>query len=89
MFDLSNYLPKVYLFLVDDRIEHKQELTKTGVNKNIVATPNYNEYKDVLQNIKCLGPKYRSIKSKVEIKEQEAIKPTNFLCDAFIIKYVS
>lgn len=48
MFDLSNYLPKVYLFLVDDRIEHKQELTKTGMNKNIVATPNYNEYKDVL-----------------------------------------
>lgn len=52
-------MPKVYLFLVDDRIEHKKALTKTGVNKNIVATPNHNEYKDVLQNIQCLGPKYR------------------------------
>ena len=41
---------KMYSFLVDNN-EHKKA---TGVNKNIVATIDHNEYEDVLLKNKCL-----------------------------------
>ena len=43
--------PKIYLFLVDDSNDHKKA---KRVNKNVVATISYGEYKDVLLNKKCL-----------------------------------
>ena len=53
--------PKMYLYLVDDNSEHKK--TK-GVNKNVVATISYNEYKDVSLNKNCLRQSVNSIESK-------------------------
>ena len=41
---------KIYSFLVNDSSEHKKP---NGVNRNVVATINYNECKDVLLNRKC------------------------------------
>ena len=35
---------QMYLYLVDDNIEHKKA---KNVNKNVVATMSHNEYKDV------------------------------------------
>ena len=43
--------PNMYLFLADDTSEHKKE---KGVNRNVVTTISYNEYKDVLLNNICL-----------------------------------
>ena len=43
--------PKMYLYLLDNNIEHKNA---KDVNKNYVATISHNEYKDVLLNEKCL-----------------------------------
>ena len=43
--------PKVYSYLVDNDSEHKKA---KGVNKNVVATINRNEYNDVLLNKKYL-----------------------------------
>ena len=53
--------PKMYSYLVDDNSEHKK--TK-GVNKNVVATISYNEYKDVSLNKNCLRQPVNSIESK-------------------------
>ena len=41
---------KMYSFLVDNS-KHKKA---KGVNRNVVATKSYNEYKDVLLNNKCI-----------------------------------
>ena len=42
-------------------VNHNSEHNKTkGVNRNIVATISYNEYKDVLLNKKCLRHSNRS-----------------------------
>ena len=38
---------KTFLFLVDGNSKYKKA---KGVNKNVVATISYNEYKDVLLN---------------------------------------
>ena len=43
--------PNMYSFLADDNSEHKKE---KGVNRNVVTTISYNEYKDVLLNNICL-----------------------------------
>ena len=43
--------PKIYSFLVDDSSKRKK---MKGVNKNVVATISYNEYKDALLNNKFL-----------------------------------
>ena len=43
--------PKMYSNLVNDNGEHKKE---KSINKNVVATISYNEYRDVLLNKKCL-----------------------------------
>ena len=53
--------PKMYSYLVDDNSEHKK--TK-GVNRNVVATINHNEYKDDLLNKKCLRRSMNRIQSK-------------------------
>ena len=43
--------PKMYSFLVDDRSDHKKA---KSVNKNVVVTISFNEYKNLLFNQKCL-----------------------------------
>ena len=63
--ELVGLKPKMCSFLVDD----SSELKKTkDVNKNVVATVSYNEYKDVLLNNKCLSG-IQWIESKVKIME--------------------
>ena len=52
---------KTYSFLVDNN-EHKKA---NGVNRNVVATISYNEYKDVLLNNKCIHSMNR-IRSRIE-----------------------
>ena len=51
----------MYSYLVDNNSEYKKA---KGVNKNIVATINHNEYKDVLLNKKCLRHSMNRIQSK-------------------------
>ena len=51
----------MYSYLGDDNSEHKK---KKSVNKNVVATISYNEYKDVLLNKKCLRQSMNGIQSK-------------------------
>ena len=53
--------PKIYSYLVDDNSEHKKA---KGVNKNVVATISYYEYKDVLLNKECLRHPMNRIQSK-------------------------
>ena len=53
--------PKIYLFLVDDKSEHKKS---KGVNKIVVATISHIEYKDVLLNQKCLRHSINRIQNK-------------------------
>ena len=53
--------PKMHSLLVDDNSEHKKV---KGVNRNVVATISYNEYKYVLLNNKCLRYSINSIQSK-------------------------
>ena len=51
----------MYSYLVGNNSEHKKA---KGVNRNIVATISYNEYKDVLLNKKCLRHSMNRIQSK-------------------------
>ena len=53
--------PKMYWFLVDSNSENKKA---KDVNRNVVATRNYNEYKCVLLNNKCLKHSINRIQSK-------------------------
>ena len=53
--------PKIYSLLVEDNSEHKKA---NGVNRNVVAIINHNEYKDVLLNNKCLRHSMNRIQSK-------------------------
>ena len=53
--------PKTYSYLVNENSEHKKE---KGGNRNVVATINDNEYKDILQNEKCLRYSMNRMKSK-------------------------
>ena len=52
---------KMYLFLVDDRNEHKKAKC---VNKNVVVRISHGEYKDVLLNNECLRYSISRIQSK-------------------------
>ena len=52
--------PKMYLFLVDDSSEHKKV---KGMNKNVVSTISYSEYKDVWLINKCLLRSMKRIQS--------------------------
>ena len=52
---------QMYLYLVDDNIEHKKA---KNVNKNVVATMSHNEYKDVSLNKKCLRYSMNRTQSK-------------------------
>ena len=54
--------PQLDSFLVDDSSEHKKT---NDVNKNVVATISYNEYKDVLLNNKCLRHSMHRIQRKI------------------------
>ena len=47
--------------MVDDNNEHNKA---KGVNKNVIETISYNEYKDVLLNKKCLRHSMNKIQSK-------------------------
>ena len=53
--------PKMYSFVIDDSIEHKDA---KGVNKNVVKTIHHKEYKDVLLNKKYLRHLTNRIQSK-------------------------
>ena len=56
---------KMYLLLVDGYSKHKKA---KDVNRNVVATISYNEYKDVLMNNKYLRysmDKIHKIKSQI------------------------
>ena len=55
--------PKIYSLLVDNS-EHKKA---KGVNKNVVAAINHNEYKDVLLNNNCIRHSMNRIQSKDDI----------------------
>ena len=59
--EFAGLKPKMYLYLVDDNIEHKRA---KGVNRNVVATISHNEYKDVLLNKKYLRNLMNRIHSK-------------------------
>ena len=52
----------MYSSLVDESSEHKKA---KGVNKNIVATMDHREYKDVLLNNKCLRHSFQSKNHKI------------------------
>ena len=58
----SRYLLySVYSLLVDENTKHKKA---KGVNKNVVATINHNQYKDVLLNKKCFRHSMNRIQNK-------------------------
>ena len=48
--EFNGLKPKLYSFFVDNT-EYKN---RKGVNRNVVATINHNEYKDLLLNSKCI-----------------------------------
>ena len=52
----------MYSSLVDESSEYKKA---KGVNKNIVATMDHREYKDVLLNNKCLRHSFQSKNHKI------------------------
>ena len=58
--------PKMYSFLVDDNSEHKKA---KGMNRNVVATINHNEYIDVLLNNKCLRHSMRHSMNIIQSKD--------------------
>ena len=53
---------KMYSYLVDGYSEYKKA---KGMNKNVLATINHKEYKDVLLNKKSLRHSMNGIQSKV------------------------
>ena len=69
--------PKGYLYLVDDTSEHKNG---KGVNKNVVATINYNEFKDVSLNKRC----FKHSMNRIQSKDHRAA--TCKICLALMIK---
>ena len=52
----------MYSSLANDNCEHKKA---NYVNKNVVATISYNEYKDSLLNNNCLKHSVNKIKNKI------------------------
>ena len=64
--------PKINLFLVDNSQYKKAK----GVNRNNVATVSHNEYKDALQNNKCI--RHSMNRFKIKTIEQELTKSTKF-----------
>ena len=53
--------PKMYSLLVNDNCEHKKA---NGVDRNVVTTISYNEYKNILLNKKFLRHSMNKIQSK-------------------------
>ena len=66
----------MYSLLVDNS-EHKKA---KGVNKNVIATINHNEYKEVLLNIKCIGHSMNGIQSKDHRIGTYEIKKVSLSC---------
>ena len=63
-FEIEEFIglkPKMYSYLVNDNSEHKKA---NGVDRNVVATISYNEYKNILLNKKFLRPSMNKIQSK-------------------------
>ena len=56
--------PKMYSYLADDSSEYKKA---KGLNKNVVATVSYNEYKDVLLKKRCL----RLSMNRIQIRDHK------------------
>ena len=69
--DFFELKPKRYLFLVDERNEHRKS---KSVNKNVVATIRHGEYKNVLLNIKSLKHLMNTMQSKNKIGTYEINK---------------
>ena len=66
----------MHSFLVDNN-EHKKA---QGVNKNVVVTIGYNEYKDVLLNNKCIRHSVNIIQNKDHRIETYVIKKISLPC---------
>ena len=69
--------PKMYLYFVNDNIEHKKA---KGVNRNVVGTINHNEYKNALLNKKCLRHWVNRIQSKDHRIGTYEINKISFSC---------
>ena len=69
--------PNIYSYLVDDNIEHKMA---KGINKTVVATICYSEYKDVLLNKKCLRHSMNKIQSKYHKMGTDEINKISLSC---------
>ena len=59
--EFAGFNPNMYLFLVEDSIEHKKA---KGVNKNAGATISHYKCKDALLNDKCLRDSVNRVQSK-------------------------
>ena len=68
--------PKIYSLLVDNS-EHKKA---KGVNKNVVAAINHNEYKDVLLHNNCIRHSMNRIQSKDDIIGTYEINEISLSC---------
>ena len=68
--------PKIYSLLVDNS-EHKKA---KGVNKNVVAAINHNEYKDVLLHNNCIRHSMNRIQNKDDIIGTYEINEISLSC---------
>ena len=68
--------PKIYSLLVDNS-EHRKA---KGVNKNVVAAINHNEYKDVLLHNNCIRHSMNRIQSKDDIIGTYEINEISLSC---------
>ena len=68
--------PKIYSLLVDNS-EHKKA---KGVNKNVVAAINHNEYKDVLLHNNCIRHSMNRIQSNDDIIGTYEINEISLSC---------
>ena len=67
----------MYSFFADESSEHEKP---KGMNKNVVATISYDEYKDVLLSKKCLRHSMNRIQSKDLRKETYEISKISLSC---------
>ena len=68
--------PKIYSLLVDNS-KHKKA---KGVNKNVVAAINHNEYKDVLLHNNCIRHSMNRIQNKDDIIGTYEINEISLSC---------
>ena len=91
--EFASLKPKIYLYLVDDNIDHKEVM---NVNKNVVAKISHNECKDVLkclrQSMNRIQRKYHKIETyeinKISLSSfDDKIYIQNNGCDVFALGY--